>query len=268
MADLALEPPVASAEPATRQALRRAGRIRSAAVGFGVVAVLFALLFWWAGGSSGRELAANGQPVDGTVTIVAAQRVNGGGTERGRVTFTFVADGGQQTASNEVGGTIQNYSVGQPVEVIVPPGNPAGARLSGELDRPGWEVPAVLLGGAGLAAGAWGLVRARALRRMTRALDAEPWLAVHSALNQASVGGLGGARSMGVVALAREPGDTAVVVTNRGLRRLGVDVEPLAWVTGWGSRELVLSPPGGGRPLEVRPVAMARPDRATGGTKR
>jgi len=40
MADLTLEPPVASAEAATRKALRRAGRIRSAAVGFGVVAVL------------------------------------------------------------------------------------------------------------------------------------------------------------------------------------------------------------------------------------
>ena len=59
-----------------------------------------------------------------------------------------------------------------------------------------------------------------------------------------------------------------LVVTNRGLRRLGVDLEPLAWIAGWGSKELVLSPPGGGRPLEVRPVAMAAPDQATGGTKR
>ena len=112
------------------------------------------------------------------------------------------------------------------------------------------------------------LVRARALRRMTRALDAEPWLAVHAKLNQATVGGLGGAHAMGVVALSRDPGDTSLVVTNRGLRRLGVDLEPLAWIAGWGSEELVLSPPGGGRPLEVRPVAMAAPDHATGGTKR
>ena len=130
MADLAVEPPVASAEAATRQALQRAGRIRSAAVGFGVFAVVFGIFL------------------------------------------------------------------------------------------------------------------------------------------QATVGGLGGAHAMGVVALSREPGDKALVVTNRGLRRLGVDLEPLAWIAGWGSKELVLSPPGGGRLLEVRPVVMAAPDRATGGTKR
>jgi hypothetical protein len=268
MADLALEPLVAAEHPATRAALGRARAIRSTALGAGALALVAGAWLLWLGGSGSRALEAHGERVAATVTAVAPQRVNGGGNERGRVTFTFTFEGEQRTATNSVGGTILQYSVGQAVDVLVPPDDPAGARMTGELDRPGWEVPGVLFLGFALTALTWGSVRARALHRMAGCLGAEPWLAVRSRLDHTAIDGLGGPRAMGVVVLARVPGDSSIVVTNRGLRRFGVDVEPLAWVVGWGTDELVLSPPGGGRPLEVRPVVARAPERATGGTRR
>ena len=268
MADLAIEPPAASSEPATRAALGRAGAIRSASLGLGALALVLGLWFVWSGGAPGRSLAENGERLPATVSDVAAQRVNGGGNERGKVTFTFVLDGTEQTVTNDVGGSVMSYSVGQPVEAVVPPDDPAGARLSGELDRPGWEVPGFLLAGAGLAALVWGGVRARALRRMRRCLDSEPWLAVRAHLDQVGVEGLGGAKAMGVVSLRRDAGDDSIVVINRGLRRFHPDLEPIAWLAGWGTAELVLSPAGGGRPLEVRPVKVGPVRQATRGTER
>jgi len=268
MADLVLEPRPAAAEPATKAALRRAGAVRALAITLGVVGVVLGAWLLRAGGAEGRALEAHGQRVAATVTAVAPQRVNGGGNERGRVTFSFLDGGTERSVTNDVGGTILHYSVGQPVEALVPPDDPGAARLAGELDRPGWDVPGVLLLGAGAPALAWGLVRARALRRMTRCLGGEPWLAVQARLDHTTIDGLGGPRAMGVVALSRDAGDESVVVINRGLRRFGVDLEPLAWVAGWGSTEMVLSPPGGGRPLEVKPVVTRPAERPTGGTRR
>ncbi len=268
MADLVLEPRPAAAEPATRTALRRAGAIRGASISFGIIALLLGGWLLRAGGDPGRTLEESGARVTATVTAVAPQRVNGGGNERGRVTFTFLDRGTERTVTNAVGGTILHYSVGQSVEVLVPPDDPAGARMAGELDRPGWDVPGVILLGAGGTALVWGLVRARALRRTRRCLSGEQWLAVRARLDHTTVDGLGGQVALGVVALSREAGDDPVVVINRGLRRFGVDLEPVAWVAGWGSTEMVLSPAGGGRPLEVRPVVTRPLRHLSGGTRR
>jgi hypothetical protein len=224
--------------------------------------------FLWAGGAAGRALEAHGTPVDGTITVVAPQRVNGGGNERGRVTFAFSFGGEDRTATNTVGGNILSYHVGDPARVLVDASDPAGARLASETDRPGWEVPGFLLLGAAGSLLGWGAVRARAWRRITRVLDAEPWLAVHSRVDQMAVGGAGGAKVIGVVALQREPGDDERVVTSRGLRRPTGAFEPLAWVAGWGTSHMVVAPPGGALLLEVRSVEPGVPDRATGGTER
>jgi len=268
MADLAIEPPVASAEPGTRAALRRARRIRAVSLGLGVLGVVLGAWLIWAGGSHGRWLSDHGLRVPATVTDVAPQRVNGGGNERGRVTFAFSVDGVEHLATNSVGGDILSYTVGEQVVAVVPVNDPETARLSTELDRPGWEVPGAMLIAGGLVALVWGGVRARALRRMRRCLDVEPWLAVQARLDHTTIAGVGGARAMGVLALSRDAGDDTLVVINRGLRRLGQDLEPLAWIAGWGTTELVVSPQGGGRPLEVRAVVPGAPDRAKGKTNR
>jgi hypothetical protein len=266
MDELALEPPVAAEAPATRTALARARLLRDAAGVGGALALVLGAWLLWAGAAPSRSLERDGERTTATVTAVAPQRVNGGGNERGRVTFAFDLAGEARTVTNDVGGTILHYSVGQSVEVLVPPGDPDGARMVGELDRPGWELPGAPMAALGLVALVWGGVRSRALRRASRRLGAEPWLAVRAAVDQLAVEGFNGTRALGVVALSREPGDPSVVVTSRGLRRLAPDLEPVAWVVGWGTDELVVSPPGGGRPLEVRSVIRRVRHRARGGT--
>ena len=255
MAGLAIEPPSASDTPLTRAALGRSAALRTMALTLGVVGLVLGAFVLREGGAPGRDLAAEGERVPGTVTAVAPQRVNGGGNERGRVTFEFEVDGSVVSATNMVGGTILHYSVGEPVEVVVRRRDPAGARLSTELDRPGWDVPGVILLAGGAAALAYGLARARALRRIRRCLDSGPWLAVRARLDQVSVDGVAGRRVMGVVALARD-GDDPVVVTSRGLRRFSPALEPVAWVAGLDGPVTVLSPAGGGLPLETRPVQV------------
>jgi hypothetical protein len=259
MAGLAIEPPSASDAPLTRAALGRSAALRSTALVMGALALVLGAALLWRGAAPGRDLAAEGDRVPGTVTQVAPQRVNGGGNERGLVTFEFELDGARVTATNLVGGTIMHYSVGEPVEVVVRQDDLEGARLSTELDRPGWEVPGVILLGGGAAAIAYGTARARALRRIRRCLDAEPWMAVMARLDHVAVDGPGARRAMGVVAVQRAAGERPLVVITRGLRRFTPTVEPVAWVAGWGGPVMVLSPEGGGLPLEIRPVRTAAP---------
>jgi uncharacterized protein DUF3592 len=246
---------------ATRASLRRRGWLVVALV-VAMAAVVALAVALGLDERRADDLASSGVRTPGTVTKVDV-RYSGGRAHQpyGSLTVGFTAASHRRTGSVVVGTDVTGYHEGDHVTVVYDRDHPDRIQVVGadDPDRNGaWMAPA-LLGVLLLVLAGMAVARLLRTRRVVRSYA---WRPVQARLRvlPSKFGTRGRPRSV-LELYGLGPDDPpAVSVDTRGLRPLGAELEPTAWVAGDASG-LVVAPPGG-RPLHLVRRLRRRP--ATG----
>jgi hypothetical protein len=240
--------------PATAAAVRRSLLIAAALLVVGVLCTAGGLLLRWELNQSATALERDGVRTPGTITAVDSQPVGPSRQVNGSVTVSFQANGVPQTVQLNMGTDVVLYQPNQAVTVMYDAANPSTAGIVGQSLSPTATVPWVLTLGLGLVLILAGVVMALLLRRTRRIVRSQPWVEVPAEVQEVR-GTSGMQRQSTIVLVLRDPARRrAVIAETVGLRRFGVDLEPVAWVAGGDDRRFVVSPAGGGRLIPVRHV--------------
>ncbi len=201
------------------------------------------------------QLADTGVRTPATVTDVASHVVSRERNLVGSVTVTYAVGSEDRTTVFDVNNHVTRYHVDDQVEVAYDPGEPSRVSLVGEPEATRGVVPWPI----SLAFGLLGLVMAAVtiahLRRITRIVAAHEWLAVAAVRKPLPTGWRSGAGT--VVQLGPETSPERVVACSLGFRGLPANIEPTAWIAGWGERQFVMAPPGGQPLLLMRRITDA-----------
>jgi hypothetical protein len=247
----------AVAAPATAAAVRRSTLIAAALLIVGVLCAAGGLLLRWELNQSATALEREGVRTPGTITAVDSLPVGPSRQMTGSVTVSFQANGAAQTVQLNMGSDVVQYQPNQQVTVMYDAANPSVAGIVGQSLSPTATVPWVLTLGFGLVLVLAGVVMALLLRRTRRIVRSQPWIEVPAEVQEV-LGTNGLQRQSTIVLVLRDPTrGRNVIAETVGLRRFGVDLEPVAWAAGWDDKRFVVSPSGGGRLIPVRHVKRA-----------
>jgi hypothetical protein len=231
--------------PATRVALRRSVVL---IVLFSVMAIGLAVGAagsWW---SQHQVMSLDdvGVRTTGTVTSVQSRIVARERQVTGSIDVAYDVGGRSQQHRFGVSNHVAQYHQGDRVDLAYDPSDPTSVDLVGEpVASQGfvpWEVLAAFAVLALLLSG----VAVRHLRRVSRVLASNEWLAVPAVRKPSTRAWRG--RGTTVIELGEPSSPERVVASPVGIRALPPTIEPIAWVAGWGERRFVVAPPGG-RPL-------------------
>jgi hypothetical protein len=235
--------------PATRRCLRRRW-LGCAALALG--AILLVGLVAWLRHADHDATERDGERATGTVETLEMRSI--GGHTSGTLGIRFADDDGiSHLAEVPLDERIRRFAAGDAVEVAYPVGRPDDVVLVGITEQAPmpWIVPA--LGAAVLAAIAADV--AVRLRRCTKVLARNPWVAVRSREIQVPLGP-GGGGVMAVLELDGAPDDGLTLAVAASVRaRPMADVAGDTWVAG-DDRRFYLAAAGGAPVVRAKRVRL------------
>jgi len=247
-------PPVgpAIAVESTRRSLRRYLRIGRVAAALATV-LLITSAWLLIAHVRALDLQTGGARATGTVVSVSSHQVGNPRIQTTFVTVTYSAKGHAERQRLSLGGHINGFHDGQHVTIRYDPADPTFAEVQGHRSHDG--VPPLIPFVFGLIVLAFSWPGIRRARFVNRILTNDPWDAHQSAIVEVPFAGPVVGLSGRARILLRLEGMTGVIVAAPvGLRRLNPTFAPVAWVAGYGDRQMVVAPPGGSPIVCVRNV--------------
>ncbi len=235
---------------ATRRGVRKIAR-RWAAVALAAAALLALGTWRW----TVRDHPVQGVSATGVVVDREERVVGWGRTRSGSVTIDVTTNDQTRRATVDLGEHIDQYQLGDPVDVVFNADQPDRVAIAGVPTRSS-GVPAAGIFGMGVGLAAVAGVGLRKTWWMRRVVDRYAWVPVTAERHEVAVHL--GRRERSNTLLHLHDATGTVIVQRVGNAFMPLELEPVAWVAGLGGSRFVVAPPGGGPIYAVKPVRRAK----------